>query len=176
MLDEMYKAVKDFNTIAGNKDVSVKGFKTQQRNVYEECIKEVEEALNENNVVKLLDGIVDGLYVVMGQLHKLELMGCDINGAIKQVCADNISKFPSDEEIAAKTVLHYNKQNINASWEYNEDYQRYVIKDENKKVRKPIGFTSTDLSKYVPEELQKKGIDETTYQKGYKKEELNSVI
>lgn len=176
MLDEMYKAVKDFNTIAGSTNTDYKSFKNQVALIYEEGVKEAEEALRDGSVVKMLDSVVDALYVVMGNLQRLELMGCDIQGAIKQVCTDNISKFPSDEEIAAKTVLHYNKQNINASWEYNEDYRRYVIKDENKKVRKPVGFTSTDLSKYVPEELQKKGIDETTYQKGYKKEELNSVI
>lgn len=176
MLDEMYKAVKDFNTIAGSTNTDYKSFKNQIALIYEEGVKEAGEALRDGSVVKMLDSVVDALYVVMGNLQRLELMGCDIQGAVKQVCIDNISKFPSDKETAAKTVLHYNKQNINASWEYNEDYQRYVIKDENKKVRKPIGFTSTDLSKYVPEELQKKGIDETTYQKGYKKEELNSVI
>lgn len=158
MLDEMYKAVKDFNTIAGNKDVSVKGFKTQQRNVYEECIKEVEEALNENNVVKLLDGVVDGLYVVMGQLHKLELMGCDIQGAIKQVCDDNAKKFPKQEKVAQSSVLHYNSQNINVNYTYNPEYDCYVIKDENKKIRKPVGFVGTDLTKYVPEEVLKGGI------------------
>ena len=158
MLDEMYKAVKDFNTIAGNTATDYKGFKTQQKVVFEECIKEVEEALDENNVVKLLDGVVDGLYVVMGQLHKLELIGCDIQGAIKQVCEDNAKKFPKKADVAQTSILHYNSQNINASYTYNTEYKCYVIKDSNGKIRKPVGFTSTDLTEYVPEEVQKKGI------------------
>lgn len=158
MLDNMYQAVKDFNNLASNADTTIKGFKTQQRNVYEECIKEVEEALNENNVVKLLDGVVDGLYVVFGQLAKLEALGCDIEGAIKQVCNDNLTKFPFEAEVAQASVLHYNAQNIHVSYTYNAKHKRYIIKDSNGKVRKPLGFTSTDLTKYVPEALQKEGL------------------
>lgn len=157
-MQDFYESVKKFNSIAGNAGTTVKDFKTQQRNVYEECIKEVEEALNENNAVKLLDGVVDGLYVVLGQLHKLELMGCDIYGAIKQVCADNLLKFPSDISIAQKSVVNYNSVNTNVSYTYNEEYNCYVLKDSNGKIRKPFNFVSTDLSKYVPKELQEKGI------------------
>lgn len=158
MLNEFYESVKLFNNLAGNNDVSIKGFKTQQKVVFEECIKEVEEALNENNPVKLLDGVVDGLYVVFGQLQKLELLGCDIEGAIKQVCEDNLTKFTTKEEVAQASVLHYNSQNINVSYSYNPEYKRYVIKDSNQKIRKPVGFTSTDLTQYVPEALQKEGL------------------
>lgn len=159
MLNEFYKSVKLFNNLAGNNDVSIKGFKTQQKVVFEECIKEVEEALNENNPVKLLDGIVDGLYVVFGQLAKVEALGCDIEGAIKQVCEDNLKKFPPNEEDAQKSVLHYNAQNINVSYTYNPEYNRYVIKDSNQKVRKPFNFVSTDLTQYVPEKLIKEGLE-----------------
>lgn len=157
-MQDLYESVKKFNSIAGNSGTTVKDFKTQQRVVYEECIKEVEEALNENNVVKLLDGVVDGLYVVLGQLHKLELMGCDIYGAIEQVCNDNLLKFTSDISIAQKSVVNYNSVNTNVSYTYNEEYNCYVLKDSNGKIRKPFNFVSTDLSKYVPKELQEKGI------------------
>lgn len=159
MLNNFYESVKKFNNIAGNNDVSIKGFKTQQRNVYEECVKEVEEALNENNPVKLLDGVVDGLYVVFGQLAKLEALGCNIEGAIQQVCSDNLSKFPSKEEDVQKSILHYNSQNINVNYTYNANYDCYVIKDSNLKIRKPWNFVSTDLTKYVPKELREKGLD-----------------
>ena len=158
MLNEFYESVKLFNNLAGNTDVSIKGFKNQTRLVYEEAIKETEDALHSNDVVKLLDGVVDGLYVIMGSLQKLELLGCDIEGAIKQVCVDNLTKFPLKEEVAQASVLHYNSQNINVSYSYNPEYKRYVIKDSNQKIRKPVGFTSTDLTQYVPEALQKEGL------------------
>lgn len=94
MLDEMYKEVKDFNTIAGSATTDYKAFKTQIALIYEEGVKEAEEALEENSVVKMLDSVVDALYVVMGNLQRLELMGCDINGAIKQVCKRQRRKIP----------------------------------------------------------------------------------
>lgn len=159
MLDEFYESVKQFNNLAGNTDVSIKGFKNQGKLVYEEAIQETEEALYNNDVVKLLDGVVDGLYVLLGNLQKLEDLGCDIKGAMKQVCEDNIKKFPSDVSTAQASVLYYNNQNINVNYTYNDKYKRYVIKDNNRKVRKPVGFVGTDLTKYVPEELQKKGLE-----------------
>lgn len=156
-LNDLYNSVKTFNSIAGNSDVSAKAFLNQQKLINEE-VEEIAEGIRTGDVVAILDGAIDSLYVVMGTLHKLELMGCDIQGAIKQVCVDNSTKFPSDEETAVKTVMHYNKQNVNAKWEYNKEYQRYVIKDENGKVKKPYNFIPTDLSGYVPKELQEKGL------------------
>ena len=159
MLNKFYESVKQFNNLAGNNDVSIKGFKNQLKLIYEEAIHEGEEALKDKSVVKMLDSTVDALYVVFGNLQKLEMMGCNIEGAIKQVCDDNIGKFPSNEEDAQKSVLHYNNQNINVSYTYNPEYNRYVIKDSNQKVKKPWNFTPTDLTQYVPEELRKKGLD-----------------
>lgn len=159
MLNEFYESVKLFNNLAGNTDVSIKGFKNQNKLVYEEAIKETEDALHSNDVVKLLDGVVDGLYVIMGNLQKLEMLGCNIEGAIKQVCIDNLTKFPLNEEDAQKIVLHYNSQNINVSYTYSPEYNRYVVKDSNQKVRKPYNFVSTDLTQYVPEKLIKEGLE-----------------
>lgn len=77
---------------------------------------------------------------------------------LNKYAKDNGGKFPSSEEVSQKSVLKYNNENIHVTYSYNEDYKRYVLKDSNGKIRKPINFTSTDLTKYVPEELQKKGI------------------
>lgn len=158
MLNEFYESVKLFNDLAGNTDVSIKGFKNQVKLIFEEGVKEAEEALKEKSTVKMLDSTVDALYVVLGNLQKLEALGCDIEGAIKQVCNDNLTKFPFEAEVAQASVLHYNAQNIHVSYTYNAKHKRYIIKDSNGKVRKPLGFTSTDLTKYVPEALQKEGL------------------
>lgn len=158
MLDELYYNVKDFNNMAKNIDTTVQGFRNQQKLVYEEAIKEVEDALKDGDIVKVLDGVVDGLYVLLGQLQKLDELGCDVAGAIEQVCKDNMTKFPTTEEHAAESVLHYNKLGTMVFSEYNSFFGRWVLFDENRKVRKPVGFTSTDLSKYVPKSLQEKGL------------------
>ena len=157
-MQDFYESVKKFNSIAGSTNTDIKAFKNQIRLIYEEGIQEGEEALKDKSVVKMLDSTIDTLYVVMGNLQRLELMGCDIYGAIKQVCEDNLLKFPSDVAIAQKSVVNYNSVNTNVSFSYNEEYDCYVLKDSNGKVKKPVNFVSTDLSKYVPKELQEKGI------------------
>lgn len=157
MLEQFYESVKTFNNLAGNNNVGKSGFIAQQKCLLEE-VNEITEGIDTNDVVEILDGVVDVLYVALGHLTKLEALGCDVQGAIKQVCVDNLTKFPSDEETAVKTVMHYNNQNVNAKWEYNEEYQRYVIKDSVGKIRKPFNFIPTDLSGYVPKELQEKGL------------------
>lgn len=157
MFNKLYENVKLFNNLAGD-NLTKQGFINQQKVLLEE-VKEIDEGIGNNDIVEILDGVVDTLYVALGQLYKLEQLGCDIEGAIKQVCTDNTSKFPSDEETAVKTVMYYNNQNVNAKWEYNEKYQRYVIKDENQKIRKPYNFIPTDLTQYVPENLQRKGLE-----------------
>lgn len=156
-LNDLYNSVKTFNNVAGNSDVSAKAFLNQQKLINEE-VEEIAEGIRTGDVVAILDGAIDSLYVVMGTLHKLELIGCNIQGAIKQVCVDNSTKFLSTKEDAQKSVSFYNQKDVNVHWEHNEQYNLYVIKDENGKIRKPYNFIPTDLSGYVPKELQEKGL------------------
>lgn len=157
MLNQLYKNVKLFNNLAGD-NLTKQGFINQQKVLLEE-VKEIDEGISNNDIVEILDGVVDTLYVALGQLYKLEQLGCDIEGAIKRVGEDNLTKFTSSEEIAAASVSFYNSKNVNVHWTRNEDYSRYVLKDENNKVKKPIDFISTNLIEYVPENLQRKGLE-----------------
>lgn len=149
MFNKLYENVCLFNNLAGNKQGHA-SFVAQMKCLNEE-VKETEVAIAEKDIVGILDGAIDTIYVAMGILQKLENLGVDIKGAIKQVRADNLTKFPIDELDAQKTVLHYNSQNINVSYSYNAEYNRYAIKDSNGKLRKPHNFIPTDLSGYVPE-------------------------
>lgn len=157
MLEQFYAAVKTFNNLAGNIDVTSKGFLNQQKLIEEEA-EEIAEGIRTADIVAVLDGVVDTLYVTLGMLQKLEALGCDVQGAIKQVCEDNLTKYPHKLEDAQETVRFYNAKNTNVHYTFNEQYSKYVIKDENSKVKKPFNFVPTDLSKYVPKELQEKGL------------------
>ena len=156
LLEQFYKDVKTFNTLAGNKH-SMQGFIAQQKCLVEEC-SEIDDGITNNDVVEILDGVIDVIYVALGHLQKLEELGCDVEGAIKKVCDDNLSKFPISVDDAEKSVRFYNEKDVNVSWEHNKEFNRYVIKDEAKKVRKPWNFVPTNLEQYVPEELKKKGL------------------
>lgn len=147
-LNDFYSSVCLFNNLAGNKN-DLDSFKAQMKCLLEE-VEETKKALSENNVVDILDGVVDVLYVTLGFLHKLENIGVDIYGALGQVALDNLKKFPDSEEDALSSIAEYkNKQGINVSCTYNNTYKKYILKDNNLKVKKPLNFSLTDLNKYV---------------------------
>lgn len=157
MFNQLYENVKLFNNLAGD-NLTKQGFINQQKLVIEES-NEIQEGIDNNDLVEILDGVIDTLYVTLGHLSRLEKLGVNVQGAIEQVCEDNTTKFPLSKEVAQNSVVFYNAKNINVNWAFNEQYQRYVIKDENQKCRKPYNFIPTDLTQYVPENLQRKGLE-----------------
>lgn len=154
--DNMYEDVKAFNNLAGGK-TSKDSFIAQVKCLVEE-VNETVQGVEDNDVVAILDGAIDTIYVAMGILHKLEQLGVNIHKASNQVCENNLTKFPTSEYEATETVKFYNNTNVNVHYVFNHDYSKYVIKDENGKVRKPFNFIPTDLSSYVPEWLQVEGL------------------
>lgn len=149
--------VLDFNLISGQYYQSTRAAMEQQFRLIAEETQEIRAELDENNIVGVLDGCIDTLYVTLGMLHKLEYLGCDVQGAMRQVAEDNLDKFPLDEQTADETVLLLTNQGNTVKKEYNHLHERWVVKDNHNKVKKPVGFKPTDLSKYVPKELKNKG-------------------
>ena len=147
---DFQQAVNLFNTIAGNSSkCNAEALSIQQRLVSEEAHYEALEAFKEDDAVKLLDACIDGLYVLLGQLQKLQAAGFDAAAAMKQVAEDNLSKFPVDAQVATNSCKKYEKEGIKTSYKYS--YGRYVVYNtETGKVLKPVTFKSTDLSKYCP--------------------------
>lgn len=142
-----------FNEISGQAFKTTKqDIENQLKLIYEE-VGETREAIRDNNVVGILDGLVDTLYVTLGALQKLSNLGVDVNGAMRQVAEDNLKKFADEEMIANNSMDSYFEKGIKVRTEYNSKYRVFVIKDESDKVRKPLDFVSTDLSNYVPNGL-----------------------
>ena len=143
-----------FNEISGQAFKTTKqDIENQLKLIYEE-VGETRDAIRDNDVVGTLDGLVDTLYVTLGALQKLSNLGVDVNGALRQVAEDNLSKFTDEEDIANNSMQDYFEKGTKVRTEYNAKYRVFAIKDENDKVRKPLDFVSTELSKYVPEGLE----------------------
>lgn len=152
---EDFKIDQDaFNEISGQAFKTTKQDIANQVALIAEELKETQEGFENNSVVEVLDGLVDTLYVTLGALQKLKKLGVDTDGAVRQVAEDNNLKFADDEMIANNSMNSYFEKGIKVRTEYNSKYRVFVIKDENDKVRKPLDFVSTDLSKYVPEGLE----------------------
>ena len=145
-----------FNDISGSSrkvtDIDLKN----QIELMKEEVKETNDAFEVDDIVGVLDGCIDTLYVTLGLLQKLKNLGIDTEGAMKQVAEDNLSKFPSSLQEAIESIIFYQNIGTEINLVDNKEHKVYVLKDQNDKVRKPKGFIGTDLSKYVPAGLELK--------------------
>jgi len=140
-IQEAYDSVKQFNTIAGNlNNVTVESVDNQNGYIFEE-VTELISGVENSDPVETLDGAVDSFVTVVGQLQKLEAAGFNVQEALARVCANNLSKFP----LATESAQYDEAFTLNL----NIEYGRYVIKDENNKIRKPSNFVPVDLSDLV---------------------------
>lgn len=148
-----------FNELAGkDKQCSYHDI-YQQCNLIDEEVNEITDGIYQNNPEEVLDGAIDVLVVTLGLLQKLEHLGVDTTKAMQKTALNNFSKFPTDRVIAVSSVDFLKEQGVDCKFEYNEEYQVYVIKDANDKVRKPVDFVSNDLLDCIPSELQELGFN-----------------
>ena len=152
-IEDHYWDVYAFNNIAGNfENVNVESIDAQIKVVVEE-VKELEKAFAEKNSVEMLDGVCDAFVTVAGLMQKMQAAGFNVNKAIERVCENNLTKFPN--EIDACGDQHYAEQGWNIF--QNFEYDCYVLKDKNGKIRKPLNFKAVDISDLVPENFFKPG-------------------
>lgn len=154
MISDFAESCYAFNEIAGkDNDVSLNDLKKQLVLIYEE-VDEISEGLVDNNPAEVLDGVIDTLVVTIGLLQKLENLGINVEEAMERTAANNLSKFTPSIEVAQQSVKALKANSINARTDYNAQYNVFVIKDSNDKVRKPWNFESNDLTCCIPEELK----------------------
>lgn len=142
-----YDSVQRFNNIAGNldPDLDLKANLEKQIDFITEELKETKDELELGNYVGVLDGACDLFVTVAGLMQKLESKGFLVKAAVQAVNDNNLSKFPA---------VTSGKPETPDGWTVTESsgYMRYVIKDENGKIRKPVNFTPVNLVDYVPKQ------------------------
>jgi predicted HAD superfamily Cof-like phosphohydrolase len=104
-------------------DQTTDGWNVEQFNLYVNLIKEefdeLKVAIDDANSTDVVDALTDILVVTIGAAHS---MGCDIEGAWKEVMKTNFAKIGDDGKIR---------------------------KREDGKVLKPIGWVPPDLEPFV---------------------------
>jgi len=146
-IEDRYWEVYAFNKIAGNiSNVDANSLEAQIKVVVEE-VKELEKAYADKNAVELLDGVCDAFVTVVGLMQKMQAAGFDVGEAVECVCLNNLEKYPT--EMLREDLGTYAEK----GWDvlYNNEYDCYVLKDSNGKIRKPVGFVSVEISDLVPE-------------------------
>ncbi len=153
-ITEMQISCDAFNTIAGKDKENRFSDMQAQCELIKEELNETFQAIDDQDMEKILDGYVDLLVTVFGLGQKLHSLGCNTSEAMRKTAVNNISKFPSIVEFsvedALKTVEMYADKGIPVTASVNANYGRWVFKDANGKVRKPHNFVSNDLKDCLP--------------------------
>lgn len=149
-IKERYNEVQLFNDIAGNlSNVTHSSLVAQAKVVREEAL-ELVEAVDEQDATNILKETTDCLVVIFGFMQMLEEQGYDVVGAWKQVNANNLSKFTPSYDIAIASQECFRSVEVAVDIERNDDYNVYVLKDEQGKIRKPNGYTKPCVAMFTP--------------------------
>jgi hypothetical protein len=150
-----------FNEVADKHNkTTLKDIDFQYKLILEETKEIKEKGIDKNNAKEVLDGAIDVMVTALGLLQKLEYLGVDVNKAMRDTAANNLTKYPSKELTAIQTAQMYEEDGVAVDVHYNSEYELFVIKNWNDKVMKPIGFESNDLSNCIPKELLLNGFKE----------------
>ena len=151
-LEGLYWATNAFNMIAGNDNkITDQDFEDQFKVVVEE-MKEFQDGHTNKDLVETTDGIIDSFVTLFGYMQKMQnRYGIDFAKAMDLIAENNLSKYPTDEQVAIDTVQMYHEQGLETYYTFHPESLRYVIRDsKTNKIKKPIGFKSVDLSVCFP--------------------------
>lgn len=147
-IQERYEEVKRFNDIAGNlSNVTVEKLEAQMKVFIEES-KETADAFDNKDAVELLDGICDSFVTLAGLMMMAERMGFKVDEALKRVNRNNIEKFP-ERFISDEDHEFYKSQGWRV--DFHMGYECCIIKDQNGKIRKPVGFKPVKIADLTPD-------------------------
>ena len=121
----------------------------------EEAVTELWEAILLKDVKKLLDSFNDTIVYADQWGDALKKAGIDIVGAQEAVALNNELKYTTSHELAVDWYReHRNRGNIYTIYDTTIDGVNYFcLKDENNKVKKPIGHPVVDLTPFIPRHL-----------------------
>lgn len=151
------------------KDTTKRGKQNALRQVKEE-VREMTQAVKENDDVELLDSICDIIWVCCGMAYRL---GFSLEEALDEVHASNFSKLLLGDECNPENLKEdfaaleeKGKEDlkvVTADYGDAEEISTGSIQDRYNKVCKPKKFIEPDLRPCVNDpELQKQALDELT--------------
>lgn len=116
-------------------------------NLLREELKELEEAVENQDMVEAADALCDLQYVLAGAVLEFG-MGEKFAELFAEVQRSNMSKVCRSEEEAQATVNHYVTKNQDAYFEKKEDYYLVYRKSDNKTL-KSINYSEVDLQRIL---------------------------
>src|SRR5579872_6294534 len=113
-----------------------------------EELKELQQAVDDNNLVEVADALCDIQYVLSGAILEFGL-GKKFKDLFEEVQRSNMSKACATEQEAMDTVSFY-RTNKDTECYYREESGRWLVyrKSDNKTI-KSINYSPVDLKKIV---------------------------
>jgi predicted HAD superfamily Cof-like phosphohydrolase len=119
----------------------------------QEELNEIKEAIKNDDLVEVADGLCDLMYVLCGSIHEFGL-GEKFVDLFNEVQRSNMSKACSTEEEAQQTLEHY-KQKDGTEGYYKENNGKWLVyRKEDDKVLKSINYSPADLKSIIDEHKQ----------------------
>jgi predicted HAD superfamily Cof-like phosphohydrolase len=108
-----------------------------------EELKELQEAINQKDIIEVADALCDIQYVLAGAILEFGL-GEKFKALFDEVQRSNMSKACDTEELAQKTVEHYEAKGF-PSYYKKDGNQFLVFRTADNKTLKSVGYSPADL-------------------------------
>jgi predicted HAD superfamily Cof-like phosphohydrolase len=112
-----------------------------------EELKELEEAINNQDIVEVADALCDIQYVLSGAILEFGLAD-KFKELFDEVQRSNMSKACKTIEEAEATVKHYNNKGVECYYEQEGDLY-LVYRTEDRKTLKSITYSPADLKQII---------------------------
>jgi predicted HAD superfamily Cof-like phosphohydrolase len=108
-----------------------------------EELKELQEAIEDNDIIEIADALCDIQYVLSGAILEFGL-GDKFKELFDEVQRSNMSKACFSIEEAEQTVVHYQKKGTDCY--YKQDGEKYLVfRTGDNKTLKSINYSPADL-------------------------------
>ncbi|WP_449435616.1 pyrophosphohydrolase domain-containing protein [Pedobacter steynii] len=109
-----------------------------------EEVKELQQAIEDNNLVEVADALCDIQYVLAGAILEFGLAD-KFKDLFDEVHRSNMSKACKSEEEANQTIAHYKAKDDSDSYFKEEDSLFLVYRTKDNKTLKSVNYSPADL-------------------------------
>lgn len=113
-----------------------------------EELRELEEAIRDNDIVEIADALCDLQYVLSGAILEFGLAE-KFKALFDEVQRSNMSKACKSEEEARATVEYYLKEKDTECYYREEDGKFLVFRKEDNKTIKSVGYSPANLIEII---------------------------
>jgi predicted HAD superfamily Cof-like phosphohydrolase len=116
----------------------------------QEELDEIKEAIKNNDLVEISDGLSDLAFVLFGSVLEFGL-GNKFNELFEEVHRSNMSKACTSQQEAIETLLHYKQKDGTEGFYKEVDGKWLVYRNGDNKVLKSINYSPANLSNIITE-------------------------